>query len=376
MTITVDLDSIRRRHQERTRRQSFAGIDLWVHLDGVDRHEARTAVLDAVTPLPGGADDDLEVLPTSGGTYLWLPVGDNWTKDVETLAANLTAAGFTGEISPAPVSTSVQLMSRAFAPTAFLAFTLDPPIEDGPFALHRPVRRWGVTDVAQAAFLAEATSWVTRAGMHTWAGHTLMVPVTAEDSAEVLPHLLDARESVPVIELAGLPAPGEEGRELMRRTLTLDLFGQSAWSNADPEISTAQGVHELVQLIIRLAPHLDVAVLGAARPATTEFHDLQTPAYGLVRHLWHSYVPDAAPVLLLTDRHMERVGDLSAWQVQEVAPGRHLLQWHRLDDWFTPPTETGHVDPDADALARARHDLRDLFVTRAVRKANPLRQRS
>ena len=66
---------------------------------------------------------------------------------------------------------------------------------------------------------------------------------------------------------------------------------------------------------------------------------------------WSRYIPDAFGMQLLTDEHLSRVRDLSAWTVTEPAPGRHLVEAPDLADWFGP------AGPSEQVLAAARADF-------------------
>jgi hypothetical protein len=76
-----------------------------------------------------------------------------------------------------------------------------------------------------------------------------------------------------------------------------------------------------------------------------------SPYYQCERHLDTEYVPDAYGLQVAGDRHLEKMQDLSRWDVTEVAPGRHLVKAEDPAAWFA--TET----PDLDMVEQARQDF-------------------
>jgi hypothetical protein len=67
--------------------------------------------------------------------------------------------------------------------------------------------------------------------------------------------------------------------------------------------------------------------------------------------LWEQYVPDAHVLQLFTARHLERVHDLSAWQVSEMAQGRFLLEAADTGPWLRQ-RRTRRTDRDFAAVLR------------------------
>lgn len=62
----------------------------------------------------------------------------------------------------------------------------------------------------------------------------------------------------------------------------------------------------------------------------------------------------------MTDAHLARATDLSAWSLEALGGGWHLLRAKDLAPWLTGQ----QVHPDV--LARARADLGDMVMTRAI----------
>jgi hypothetical protein len=59
---------------------------------------------------------------------------------------------------------------------------------------------------------------------------------------------------------------------------------------------------------------------------------------------------------LLTDEHLRHVTDLSRWNVEQVAPGRYLVEAVNLDDWFAPG------GPPDSVVRQARADFGDVII--------------
>ena len=85
----------------------------------------------------------------------------------------------------------------------------------------------------------------------------------------------------------------------------------------------------------------------------------------LARHLWDRYIPDVNGIQLLTAAHLDRVGNLDGWLVEEVAAGRYLVQASDLEPWYAQP------DPQADVLAQPRAQFADVLLTRQIVDDNP-----
>ena len=84
-------------------------------------------------------------------------------------------------------------------------------------------------------------------------------------------------------------------------------------------------------------------------------HTAQTAQFRERQNLDANYVPDANPIQILTDSHLQRAADLSRWRVEEITPGRHLVSTSESEAWFANP----EIDPDL--VDRARADFGDLI---------------
>ena len=156
-----------------------------------------------------------------------------------------------------------------------------------------------------------------------------------------------------------------------------------SFSAADPGTGPVQQARTLAGLITRLAPHLESAYVRSALagwmwpyvaepptlPPQPPFRDQAAPisSHPLsgFRHLMSSRVFDAYGIQLLTDTHLAHAHDLSRWDVQTVAPGRHLVQARDLDPWYAAD------QPDPAVLEQARADFGDMILTPAIAEAEP-----
>lgn len=83
------------------------------------------------------------------------------------------------------------------------------------------------------------------------------------------------------------------------------------------------------------------------------------------RHLLSRYTPDAHGIQILTDQHLTRARDLSAWNIQELGHGRYLVEADDTTPWYSTPL------PDQDVVDQARADFGDMILTKEVIAANP-----
>jgi hypothetical protein len=135
-----------------------------------------------------------------------------------------------------------------------------------------------------------------------------------------------------------------------------------------------RAVVRLEELLRRLAPFVESGLL---RPAVVgaRWYEVVAPDVHVggpallpgrlparelkrMRGLLAGQVADAYGVQLLTDAHLAHVRDLSGWDVEEIAPDRHLVRSREPEPWFAPG------GPDDDVLERARDDFGDALLMR------------
>ncbi|MFD0635576.1 hypothetical protein [Catenulispora yoronensis] len=98
---------------------------------------------------------------------------------------------------------------------------------------------------------------------------------------------------------------------------------------------------------------LDWLALESRWPA---LGSLTPPLFRRNDPIWSSQVPDACGIQLLTQRHLDRAADLSAWQVEELCPGRYLVEAADVEGWYGPH------GPSESTLAQARSDFGAMIV--------------
>ena len=72
---------------------------------------------------------------------------------------------------------------------------------------------------------------------------------------------------------------------------------------------------------------------------------------------YDAIVADAHGVQLLTDRHLARARDLSAWDITEIVPDRYLVKATDLEPWYADNA------PDPQVVMKAREDFGDMILT-------------
>ncbi|MGZ4699368.1 MAG: hypothetical protein ACXVGT_17345 [Oryzihumus sp.] len=232
MAVRIDTDRIRARAaQQACREGSSVDLwivlgDLWVVLGDLDRRGAASAVRTAVAQVEGRTEHSWTVYPTSGGVFTALHDARNWVKAVSALSRVLEEAGHEVVVTTPPRAIRDVPRLHLPQPTALLGHRLDPPISTGPFnEWDMPAYRWGAPARATTALLDRAAEWIALPGTQS---QIFTVPVTAEDAPELFKEMLQDRDQhTPLVCLA------DEGSRL-RRSVTLDTWGQSAWNDVDP----------------------------------------------------------------------------------------------------------------------------------------------
>ncbi|QCX28895.1 hypothetical protein [Nocardioides jishulii] len=340
MTHMVDKEAIAQRKYRRSS-QDRVGIDLWVTVPGLDRHSAADLVAKA---LAQAGDTYGQVLPTSGGTYVWLASVNDGAKAPDRMAAWLAERGHDVRITVAPVDPTPQTLSDVAFPAAVMAYALGPaPLDAYPDG--RPKAVWGLDPATTARLLREAAAWVAAAGRPMTVGRVSSVPVTAADAAEVT--ALQLQRNPLRLLLAAWP----EHLGAMRRLVRFDAFGRMALTDLDRAAPSTTLVDAARDRLVEAALELDYGCVRQVFPGATEFGDGPHGYWRQHPGLWGSHIPDAQGIQLLNLAQLERASDLTGWHVRPVAPDRFLVEARDLDPWFAPE------GPPTEVLARARADF-------------------
>jgi len=139
------------------------------------------------------------------------------------------------------------------------------------------------------------------------------------------------------------------------RHVTVGADGLTVGQSWDPAGTTLDAARDLLIALADIARVGFVAMIsGWAHLWDSRRHarpPLPTMKAGHLRRqpeLWDQYVPDAHVLQLLTQRHLDLVADLSAWQVTEVIPGRFLVAATDPGPWLRDG------GPDETTVVRAR----------------------
>jgi hypothetical protein len=299
-------------------------------------------------PSPFGPAVWIDHITSEEGLRVWLSA----------FAEHLQDAGWSGMVGAHPQAWFPEWLQELPAsprPTAYLAYTLDPP-GFNPAAQAPP--RWAVDSETTAA-LCEGTvewAWFDGASPYLSTGSSQVLS-DGQGSAQMLAWSAGFAAS------AGLTAVSREPFEF--RQVQLREWGQVVVQVADAQFDW-KGLVDRVTL--PLTWHPDVLDLAFVRPRpawVVSWLDIRVPPLPFVseydvlanRHLWNRFVPDVHGIQVLTDAHLSRAGNLDAWEVERVAAGRHLVQARDLAAWYAGD------GPDAEVLAAARRDFADMLLT-------------
>ena len=368
MTVVVETTAIRARVALRAQ-QAASGVDLWVTLPGLERHRAAAEISNAISRSSGNTPDIWVVLPTTTGTYVWLEDLATWEARIAQLAADLERRGNDGSIAVAPVESWQSLSSEDPYPTAVIAHRMQPPVTEGPFnVVGMPEPRWGVPSPVNDALLQQAAEWVCLPGFNAHIADFAFIPVSKEDAAEILETLL--LQGSRRMQLISHSAPGGK----IRRSILFETFGQTLWSDLNPDARPTELAERLTNRVVEFAPDLDYAAIHPTFPGTNATHYATTSIWRRNRHLWASFVPDAFGIQVLTTEHLQRAHDLTSWTVDEIDPNRWIVRARDLTSWFAVPDGISLAQerfPSPAVRAQARDDFGAMILTRAAAKANP-----
>ena len=88
-------------------------------------------------------------------------------------------------------------------------------------------------------------------------------------------------------------------------------------------------------------------------------------------HRWDEFTLDACGIQILTDRHLARANDLTAWQTTRLDAQHFLVESRDLDAWYARPLRWNE-NVDAALIARARSDFGEMILTPAQAKAQDM----
>jgi len=362
--VEVDFAGIRERLRGAGSR-SNPQSDVWVVVDGgLGKQESFDFVQAACE---AAAWAGIEVTATTGGTHV--AVWDrNWEPAVQTIADTLAAAGHDVRIT-APVAAPRQLPFRTET-LAFLHLThrLDPPLSVESMG-HPYVReRWNVPAAAKQRLFQTAAEWAIGEGEYGGVGLIALVTATRDDVPDILHELLPDPGPTRSVYLNGYPRGDWSGLELDRR-VTFDPYGKTVWVGRYAGMSQVERALQLRDIMIGFASELEIGWIDL-RPAIDLGGYLPGDgSWSNAKPVWHTYVPDARGIQVLTGTHLALAHDLSGWIVEPLGSDRYLVQAKDLHAWF--PAEDDQPiwygwAVDDHTLDKARADFGNLILTDAI----------
>jgi hypothetical protein len=352
------------------------GVSVRVRLTGLDRLASAQAVTQAIEAV---TDQQWAVAPTAGGTVLALGDASVASVTLAALARWLESAGYDGAIVRNMDSwDSLERQATNALPvpaSAVLAFTIDPPYEDGPFNDFGVVaHRWGVPHEITVACAREWVEWaVPDAGLATVV--PALIDVTREDALDVLvPHVEHAHVDCRLF--------GSQTGSSVVRVVRARHFGEVMLTEAGSgKARIPQALEMLHEHVLPHAAQVDYATVRVTRTNTHRWvtdAEIATRWNFKIRQLWSQYVADPNGIQILTDAHLDKARDLTTrWDVTPVCPGRWLVQAKDLSPWFDTIDEEcaryhrPYLDPDL--VSQARHDFGDMVLTPEIASANSVR---
>jgi len=364
----VDVERLRLRLRE-VRRDALDLNEAWVRIDGLSRLESFAAVSSACAVWDTGC----WVYPTAGGTLVWFSL-KVWRERVVELGARLEAAGFSGSVSIPPFSRNdSHSRPEVVASGMLMVHRMEPAFWDSPRndAHVRPFL-WGVSEETTDMLAERVPDWVLAPDYRGTVGQLSRIRVGIEDGPDLfvmgLPKPMD---DYPRPALSGW----DHDNEFVRREVRLSYWGRSTWFDAAEAPNPVERATRLADQLVAFASGLTCGFITATthKEATDpgEFDTLRL-GWGGTPDPWDQYVPDAFGIQLVSSAHLDKAHDLTDWQVQQVAPDRHLITAADLSAWYDSPTCLDILTrafPAPELREKARHDFGAMILTEEVRRA-------
>jgi hypothetical protein len=291
---------------------------------------------------------------------------DNFEWWMSRLVSNLEGLGATGILEGAEPTYLGDWPTQDPTPAAFLAWPED--LEAVTADQHRTAH-WHVPTDATDAIVAHAAAWTEAGGEQLiidWGSFPLAMS-RETDVASMMRSSLIYNDNTGSIRYRPDPKRG--------RMATLSPGGAAVMQEIGTQVPWQQRL-EAVRDALNTLPiqYLDLAFI---RPATRyaqfwtaigqrqKLPDLHESDVRYNRHLLSGYTPDAHGIQILTDQHLSRARDLSAWNIQELGHGRYLVEAEDPTPWYSTRL------PDQEVVDQARYDFGDIILTKEIIAANP-----
>lgn len=358
MSPRIDFKALKLRHAA-AKSPARPQADAWFQVVGRADEDRYELVAAACVEVGRGA----RPYPTTGGTFVEFFMKD-WEEALLEVAGRLAALGEEVVVSEPPAPPTPLLFSELTLPCLELIHRLDPPVQVSVRA-DRHGGLWTLPNASSRHRLNTACSWAIRPGEFGGVGDLGMMPARREDAPAMLTSLFKDIHSV---YLNGYFADGSLAHEVVFANL-----GVSVWRASFGQSSQLERVDALRELLIEFSADIDLGAITLSDtrgPGAFSKRDRMSP-WRAVPHLWTSYVPDAHPIQVLGEQHLSRANDLSGWNVENLAPGRYLVQAKDLRPWFDLPADQDRIDwttrtmreiPSRAVLEEARRDFGDMII--------------
>jgi hypothetical protein len=289
---------------------------------------------------------------------------DLWLTHV---AEALEKAALSGTVSSAPnrhLPTWISSGERSIELTGFVAYQTADQSEasedEWDFG-------WRVRAEATRDISAQDVSWAAFAGADVYLRRgTYRIRTSTLDVSHPLAEALsDAHGGVTYV------------RKNPRRVVSADYErdGRAVYGVLDESASWQQNLNAIRTAILGNVQHIRLAFVRYTANLTRNWDNMAVSGPPLPgpeawnwrynSHLLDDYVPDAHGLQLLSDRHLAQAHDLSAWLVEPLGHGLHLVSSPNPTEWF----QSGGPDPKA--LARARSDFGNMILSDQALAAHP-----
>lgn len=269
-----------------------------------------------------------------------------------------------GSICGAPESSGPQLGSVGHQLTSLMLYTtgdlLSVPVDDrGPI--------WFVDSDTTLDLCERAVAWAYFRGCRQFLDRAWVFEVVDLDHASVMADSMQAGGSC---RLSCVDRPGGEHV----RKVEFRPHGQAGFQTSNPAESWHERLEQVRETLRWTPAQVDLGYITHLRsnyaiwePSVHAQPWPHVEGYQVrdSRPLMKNFTPDAYGIQLLTDAHLERTHDLSAWSITEITPGRHLVEHPDLAAWYADP------HPDPQLIEQARADFGEAILTPRAIDENP-----
>jgi hypothetical protein len=291
---------------------------------------------------------------------------DNFDEWMSRLVSSLESMGATGALEGAKPTYLGDWPTEDPTPAAFLAWRED---LDAAAADQHRTAHWHVPTDATEAIVAHAAAWTETGGKQLIIDWGLF-PLAMSPETDVASMM---RSSLVHNHRTG--SIGYQSEQRRGRMATLSPGGEAVMQEIGTQVPWQQRL-EAVRDALNTLPiqYLDLAFIRPAPSPTVSWDqidirhklpDLRESNVRYNRHLLSRYTPDAHGIQILTEQHLTRARDLSAWNIRELGHGRYLVEADDPAPWYSTPL------PDQKVVDAARHDFGDMILTKELIAANP-----